>query len=293
LILTLACGPAACSRGSAQQTFAAPEDAVHALDAAVKTGDLNQVAAIFGPEGRALIDTSDAATARRNQQVFSAAMQEQWHLEGTGTTRVLIVGNEQWPFPVPIVADGSRWRFDTPAGKEEILARRIGQNELAAIRICETYVAAQRLYAAHAHDGLPSGVFAQTVSSTPGRHDGLYWRAPQGEKRSPLGDLVASAALDARSNSQGSSPFHGYYFRILTAQGPAAPGGAKDYITGGRMTGGFALVAWPAQYDVTGVMSFIVNQDGIVYERDFGPDTETLVRAVAHYDPDTAWSATR
>jgi len=267
---------AACGRTPAHRTFATPEDAVRALAAAVKAGNVDQVVAIFGPEGQALIDSSDPATSRRNREVFAAAVAERWRLEtGRADSRVLVIGNEQWPFPVPIVSDGNGWRFDTAAGKEEILSRRIGRNELAAIFTCRAYVVAQRLYGARPHDGQPAGRYATKFRSDPGTQNGLYWPVALGEKRSPLGDLVAMAAQDGRplGRSDAPTPFHGYFFRILSA------------------SGGFALVAWPAQYDATGVMTFLVNQDGTVREKDLGPETERAVGAMTAYAADASWTA--
>ena len=282
----------ACSREPGYRTFDSPEAAVQALTTAVKSGKIEEVVAIFGPQGQDLIDSSDPATARRSQQVFLAAVRERSHLEDHGRDlRILVIGNEEWPFPIPLVREGSRWHYDTAAGREEILARRIGRNELAVLRVCRTYVDAQRRYAQTAHDGRPAGLFAQKFRSDEGRHDGLYW-PPKGRDLSPLGDLVAEAAAEgykASQNPQQPSPFHGYYFRILTAQGEAAPGGARSYLQGTDMGGGFALVAWPAQYDATGVMTFIVNQDGIIHERDLGPDTEATVRSLRAYNPDGSW----
>ena len=277
------------------RSFATPEDAVRALVDAVKAGALEDVVAIFGPDGKELADSSDPATARRNRDVFMVAAAEAWQLVDEGNERkVLVVGNERWPFPVPLTKSASGWRFDTAAGKEEVLDRRIGRNELAVIRICRTYVAAQRLYAERGHDGQPSGLYARTFWSDPGRENGLFWPAGRGQKRSPLGDLVAHAAAEGRplgNDGPQPSPFHGYYFKILTAQGPAAAGGAKDYVVDGRMSGGFALVAWPAQYDVTGVMTFVVNQDGIVREKDLGPDTDGAARSMTLYNPDGSWGS--
>ena len=278
----------------AQRTFASPEEAVRALNDAVKAGRLDDVVAIFGAEGKELVDSSDAATARQNREIFVAAVAERWRLEEQGAdTRVLVIGNEDWPFPVPLIKDGNAWRFDTAAGKEEVLSRRVGRNELAAIRICGAYVNAQHLYAARAHDGKPAGLFAQSFRSDRGRQNGLYWPAARGEKPSPLGDLVAQAAEEGTPVGQGKepAPFHGYFFKIVTRQGAAAPGGARDYIANGGMSGGFALVAWPAQYDVTGVMTFVVNQDGSVRQKDLGPDTASAARALGDYNPDDTWSA--
>lgn len=284
---------AACSRVPQEGRFATPEDAVRDLNARVKAGNLEELLELFGPEGRELISSSDPATGKRNQEVFLAAMAEQWHLEDLGSdAKELIVGNEDWPFPIPLVRDAQGWMFDAAAGKEEVLARRIGRNELAVIDICRAYVGAQRSYAKSGHDKKPAGLYARKFNSDPGTQNGLYWPSTRGEPRSPLGDLVAGAAtegydLGARKEP---APFHGYYFRILTAQGPAAPGGARDYLAKGELSGGFALVAWPAQYDATGIMTFIVGADGTVFEKDLGPDTRTSAAAVMRYDPDETWS---
>jgi hypothetical protein len=267
---------------------------VRALTEAAKAGNLQEIEAIFGPDARELVDSSDPAASRRNREVFTSAVAERWQLVDQGNDgRVLVIGNEGWPFPVPLVKDASGWRFDTAAGKEEVLARRIGRNELAAIRICRTYVAAQRLYAESGHDGQPAGLYATAFRSDPGRQNGLYWPATRGQKRSPLGDLVAQAAQEGRPiGNEGSqpSPFHGYFFKILTGQGPAAAGGAKEYVAGGKMSGGFALVAWSAQYDSTGIMTFIVDRDGVVREKDLGAGTDAAARAMTLYNPDASWT---
>jgi hypothetical protein len=276
------------------RSFATPEDAVRALIDAVKAGALADVVAIFGPEGKELADSADPATARRNRDVFTAAAAETWQLVDEGNERkVLVIGNERWPFPVPLTRTASGWRFDTAAGKEEVLDRRIGRNELAVVRVCRTYVAAQRLYAERGHDGQPSGLYARTFWSDPGRENGLFWPSGRGQKRSPLGDLVADAAAEGRplgNDRPQPSPFHGYFYKILTAQGPGAAGGPKDYLVDGRMSGGFALVAWPAQYDVTGVMTFVVNQDGVVREKDLGAGTDSAARGMTLYQPDASWT---
>jgi hypothetical protein len=291
--LVAACGSSETSER--HRTFTSAEEAVHALAKTVKGGNLDEVRGIFGPDGQSLIDSSDPATARHNQQIFTVAFAERWRLEDTGpSSKTLVIGNEEWPFPIPLVKEGNAWRFDTAAGKEEVLARRVGRNELAVIRLCLTYVAAQRIYARQGHDGERAGLYAKTFRSDPGKHNGLYWPETRGEKRSPLGDLVAYAAQDGpapRTDRAAPSPFHGYYFRILTAQGPAAPGGAKDYIADGKLAGGFALVAWPAQYDVTGVMTFVVNDTGVIHEKDLGVETDSVARAMSLYDPDASWAS--
>ena len=275
------------------RTFATAEDAVKALIDATKKGDLDALLALFGPEAKELIESSEPATARQNRQVFSVAVAEKWRLEDSANDRkTLVIGNEDWPFPVPLMKDSTGWRFDTAAGKEEVIARRIGRNELGAISSCRAYVTAQRRYAAQGHDGKPAGIYATKFQSDPGKENGLYWPTSRGQKPSPLGDLVAEAALEGRPVGGASpppSPLHGYYFRILTEQGSGAPSGAKSYVIKGDMTGGFALVAWPAQYNVTGVMTFIVGDDGTVREKDLGPETDAVARRMATYNPDASW----
>ena len=276
------------------RTFQTPDDAARELIRVVKAGSLEELIAIFGREGRELAAGSDPATGRTNREVFTAAAAEGWHLADQDSNRkTLIVGNEGWPFPVPIVKAGTTWHFDAAAGKEEVIARRIGRNEFAVIETCRTYVAAQGRYAEQGHDGKPAGLYAQAFRSDPGKENGLYWPASHDRKRSPLGDLVAQAAEEKRPLDTAAgqrSTFHGYYFKILTEQGPAAAGGAKSYVANGDMSGGFALVAWPAQYDVTGVMTFIVNRNGIVYQKDLGPETESVAKSMTRYNPDQSWS---
>ncbi len=278
---------------SGNRVFASPEEAVKALFDTVKKGDVDGMLALFGTDGKELIASSDPAAARQNRQVFTVAAREQWRLEDAAPDRkTLVVGYEEWPFPVPLVKSAQGWQFDTAAGKEEVLARRIGRNELSAIATIRAYVGAQQRYAAQGHDGKQPGVYAGKFRSDPGKENGLYWPAGKGQKRSPLGDLVAEAAAEGRPVG-GTTPqptgFHGYYFKILTAQGKAAPGGAKNYVVKGDMTAGFALVAWPAQYDLTGVMTFVVNQDGSVRQKDLGPDTDAAARKMTAYNPDASW----
>ena len=294
-ILGAALTLSACSTapGRSPRAFASPEEAVRALNDAVKKEDVAAVVAIFGPQGKELLDSSDPASARRNRAVFAVAFAEGWRLLDEQGRKWLVIGHEAWPFPVPIVHNANGWQFDTAAGKEEVLARRIGRNELTAIRVARAYVVAQRRYAGDGHDGRRPGLYARTFRSDPGQHNGLYWAAARGERRSPVGDLLSEAALERRVNAPPGepAPFHGYYFRILTAQGEAAAGGAMDYIVGGEMSRGFALVAWPAQYDVTGVMTFVVSHEGTVYQGDLGPDTDARAREMTRYDPDQSWTA--
>jgi hypothetical protein len=284
--------------GAAQQNnaraFATPEAAARALAAAARADGMDALLDIFGSAGRELFDTSDPGTAQRNRQTFAVAFGEEWRVEDLGINRKeLVIGHESWPFPVPLLKTPRGWVFDVAAGKDEILNRRIGRNELATIETCLAYVKAQRAYAKAGHDGKPVGTYARRISSDPGTQNGLYWDVKRGEPRSPLGDLLAQAAADGdpRDPSHpGRTPFHGYFFRIVEAQGLAAAGGAKQYIVDGNMTGGFALVAWPAKYDATGVMTFIVNQDGVVHEKDLGPETTTRALSVTRYDPDSTWA---
>jgi Protein of unknown function (DUF2950) len=301
LALACACAliviPTLASRAAAQtgqqRMFGSPEEAVKALAETVKAGNLDQLLSIFGADGKELISSSDAASAQANRAVFAVAVREQWRLADDGPDRkTLVIGNEDWPFPVPLVKEAGGWRFDTAAGKEEILARRIGRNELTVIETSRAYVTAQQRYAQQGHDGKPAGVYATKFRSDVGKENGLFWPTAKGQKRSPFGDLVAQAAEEGRPivGDRGKpSPFHGYYFKILTAQGASASGGAKNYVVKGNMSGGFALIAWPAQYDATGVMTFLVNQDGVVLEKDLGPNTDAASKKITSYNPDASW----
>ena len=273
------------------RVFATPEEAARVLIATVKANDLPALVALFGAPGQDLVDTSDAATGRRNRQVFVAAAAEGWRLGDVAPGRKeLVLGNEAWPFPVPLVKRAAGWSFDAAAGREEVLNRRVGRNELAVIQVLQDYVAAQRAYAATGHDGRPAGRYARRFGSDHGRQNGLYWPAQRGEPRSPLGVLVAEASEQGyRRYGEGPSPLHGYYFRILEGQGKAARGGAAEYVVSGEMTGGFALVAWPEHYGATGVMTFIVNQDGVAHEKDLGAPTPEAVKKITRYDPDPTW----
>ena len=287
-----AASPAA-QTASAGQTFATPEEAVTALAGAVKQSSVDQLMALFGAGGQDLVSSADPATARQNREVFMVAFSEGWHLvDDKPNRKTLVVGNENWPFPVPLVKAANRWHFDAAAGKEEVIARRIGRNELQVIDICKTYVASQQRYARDGHDGIAAGSYAQSFRSDPGRHNGLYWPDAKGEPKSPLGDLMSQAADEGRATGPTASelsPFYGYYFKILKSQGKSAKGGAKSYVVSGNMTGGFALVAWPAQYDATGVMTFIVNQDGVLRQKDLGPQTGATAKAMTLYNPDASW----
>jgi len=276
----------------AARIFATPEDAVRALVETVKKGDLPGLVALFGAEGQDLVDTSDPATGRRNRQVFVAAIAEGWRLADAGAGRKeLVLGNEAWPFPVPLVRGPAGWSFDAAAGKDEVLSRRIGRNELAVMQVLRSYVEAQKAYATVGHDGKRAGLYARRFGSDYGKQNGLYWPALGKEPRSPLGVLIAEASEEGyrRAPGEGPSPFHGYYFRILEGQGKAAPGGPAEYVVDGEMSKGFALLAWPVHYGATGIMTFVVNQEGAAHEKDLGPETEAEVARLTRYDPDPTW----
>jgi len=276
-----------------QRTFASPGEAVQALVGAVKAGDMEALASILGPEGRDLISSGDAVADKQGRERFVRSYEESNTLQRpTETKAVLVTGQDQWPLPIPVVKEGETWRFDTAAGREEILSRRIGRNELSAMQVCLAYVDAQREYARAPREGGALLTYAMKFRSDKGQKNGLYWRTKKGEALSPLGVLVANAKAEgySRKTLGGTpSPYHGYLYRILTAQGPDAPGGAYDYVVNGKMIGGFALVAYPAQYGVSGVMTFIVNHEGIMYQKDLRRDTESIARTMEMYNPDNTW----
>jgi hypothetical protein len=257
---------------------------------------MEALASILGPEGRDLISSGDAVADKQDRARFVRSYEESNKLERpTETKAVLVIGQDQWPLPIPVVKEGETWRFDSAAGKEEILSRRIGQNELSAMQVCLAHVDAQREYARVPREGDGLLTYAMKFRSDKDKKNGLYWPTKEGDALSPLGVLVANARAEgySRKASGGKpTPYHGYFYRILTAQGPDAPGGAYDYVVNGKMIGGFALVAYPAQYGVSGVMTFIVNNEGVVYQKDLGRDTETIARTMETYNPDKIWNKT-
>lgn len=278
-----------------EQSFPSPQAAVEALTAAAQTHDTNAMHAIFGPEGRQLV-SPDMVQATNEFSVFVQRLTEKVdYVTNSDSSVELDLGTDGWPFPIPLVQQDGQWHFDTAAGAAEILNRRIGMDELGAIDVCRTYVDAQREYAGE--DRMGDGVlaYAQFIHSTPGKHDGLYWPAQNGEPLSPLGPLIAEAHGEGYHHTSGmlndqQAPYHGYYFKILTCQGKHAPGGKYNYIINGRMIAGFALVAWPAKWSNSGVMTFIVNQQGKVYQRNLGPKTAKIAAAMTRFDPDENWS---
>jgi len=275
-----------------QKNFASPEEASSALVGALKAGDAKVTMDILGPGSKDIVQSGDAVADKAAGERFVRAYAEANKLDKSGDKAVLNVGKDNWPFPVPIVKDGTGWRFDSKAGKEEILNRRIGGNELSVVQVVQAYVDAQRDYYLLNPQKDKLLHYAQKFASAQGKRDGLYFPTKAGEKPSPLGPLVANARTEGYS-AQGASgkpiPYHGYYFRILKSQGPDAPGGAYDYVAQGRMIGGHALIAWPATYGNSGVMTFMVNHDGVVYEKDLGPDTAAAVQKITKFNPDKSW----
>lgn len=276
-----------------QQTFDTPKAAADALIVAAASYDVPALKKILGPDGRDLVVTSDPVQTRHQLEEFAARAGEKSDIIPDAENpdiAILSIGHEDWPLPIPIVRKGESWSFDSKAGKQEILYRRIGGNELNAVEICRNYVDAQREYALEKHDGSIVNQYAQRTISTPGKQDGLAWRNPDGTWGGPLAAEVAEAIEEGYRAKDEPQPFHGYYFKILKGQGPSAPLGKMDFLLKGAMIGGFALVAAPSDYRVTGVMTFIVSHDGVVYEKDLGPKTLVLFQKMERYDPDPTWS---
>ncbi len=275
-----------------QKTFSSPEEAVKAAVTAAKNDDDKELIAIFGASAKDLISSGDAVADKQRRERFLAAYDEKNSLVSGKGGMVLVIGNNDWPFPIPIVKKGESWFFDTDKGREEILNRRIGDNELSSIQTMLAIVDAQREYARRVigSDGIPQ--YARKFISDTGKKNGLYWETKEGEKPSPIGPALAKAKAEGYTSKKSGdepSPFHGYYFRILTAQGKNAPGGAFNYVIKGKMIGGFAVVAYPAKYGNSGVMTFVVNHDGVLYEKDLGKNTEKIAKATKKFDPDKTW----
>jgi hypothetical protein len=289
LFLLPACGQAPASD---RTCFRTPDEAAKALMQGLKTNNAEELKAIFGPNVEKDLSSGDPVSDRHDREAMAVAMGQSWQWGKLGSDRMeLIIGDEKWPLPVPLVKVRGGWQFDTDAGKEEMLSRRIGRNELRVIDVCRDYVAMQKSYASQPRDGKLAGLYAQRLLSSPGRQDGLYWSVGPEETPSPLGDLVAQAVVEGYDlRKDPSQPFWGYHFRVLTAQGAAAKGGARSYLVNGEMSGGFALIAYPADYGNGGIMTFIVNQDGVVYQKDLGEDTLKVAPGLNEYKPDSTWA---
>jgi hypothetical protein len=283
----LGAGPAQAAPAAATG-FATADEAVGALVAALTANDTAALRRILGPGSEALVNSGDRFADQHTREAFLAAYGEQHKLVPDGNDRmVLDVGKNDWPLPIPVVKQAAAWRFDTAAGAREIINRRIGRNEIAAIRVSLFYTDAQKDYFERL------GEYAQRLISTPTKHDGLFWPAAEGERESPLTPLIDQAIDEGYPGDIVSGkpiPYQGYYFRILKSQGENAPDGAKDYVVGGKMTGGFALIAWPAIYGVSGIMTFLVDQDGIVFQKDLGAQTVALASTMTRFDPDVSWA---
>jgi hypothetical protein len=293
------CMSHAATTSSTAKTFATPEEAVAALRAATASADTNALRDVLGPAAEDL-QNPDRIQATNELKTFSAALSETNHLDRVSDKLVILeIGDDLWPFPVPISKKDGGWYFDTDAGKDELLNRRIGNNELATLPVMRAYVDAQREYASTDHDGDDVLEYAKRLVSSPGKEDGLYWPSKFDGDESPLGPLVAYAQLEGYSpelreeDETERGPYHGYFFKILTRQGPHTSVGKYDYVINGHMIAGFALVAWPAEYGNSGIMTFIVNQQGRVYQKDLGPNTTKLASKMDTYDPDPSWTLSR
>ncbi len=293
-VLMVLAGAGLClAEPSEQQTFGSPEEAVQTMISALKSKDLKALEAIFGPESEDLVASGDPVANEARREKFLLLYEEKHRLQKESEEKVFLhIGKEDWPFPIPIAKKGARWHFDGMEGREEILARRIGRNELSAIQVCLGYVDAQREYALkdRDHDGFLE--YAQKFRSDAGKKDGLYWETGEGEEKSPLGPFFAAAeesGYDFKQSDRRPSPYYGYYYKILTAQGANASGSAYDYMVKGNMIGGFAMVAYPAEYGASGIMTFVVNHDGVLYEKDQGENTRKDAQAMTLFNPDSAW----
>jgi hypothetical protein len=293
LVVAVLSIPTAQAQADGQKTFSSSRDAVDALIQAVRTGNTSDLLAILGPDTQEIVASSDSVADKNSRDLFVASYDRKHRLLSSRQSASLNVGEDGWPFPVPLIHAGQKWYWDGASGKEELLYRRIGRNELAAIEVCKGAVAAQRDYSATGHDGMPPGMYAQRLMSEPGRQNGLYWQVGETEKPSPAGPLLAQASAEGYGGSPIGSPYHGYYYRMLKGQGANAKGGAKNYIVNGDMTGGFALIAYPADYRVSGVMTFLVNENGTIYQTDLGEKTVDLAGQITLYNPDTSWKAVR
>jgi hypothetical protein len=290
--LTMLVAGAAVAAGANPKSFGSPEDAVKELVAAAKSGDTKAMLAVLGAAAKGLVSSGDAVADRAAYERFVKAYEEGHKIEKQGDTKaVLSVGKDDWPLPIPLVKSDAGWRFDAKQGQEEILNRRIGRNELSAMRAVQAYVDAQREYYVRNPGGDKLLHYAQKLVSAKGKRDGLYFPTKGGEPASPLGAFFAKAQAEGYKAGEGGKPvpYHGYYYRILKAQGPGAKGGAYDYVAQGKMIGGFALVAYPASYGNSGVVTFIVNHEGIVYQKDLGPQTGSIAANMRKFDPDGTW----
>ena len=287
----LLCVGSSPAQQSPQKTFPTPRAAAEALVTAARADDVPALLAIFGPDANELVSSGDDVADKNSRAAFVKSYTSSHQLVASGPGKYsLTVGSSGWTLPLPIVKKEDGWIFDSAAGKQEVLYRRVGRNELETIRVCRALVEAERAYARAAHDGNPAGTYTRRLVSNEGKQDGLFWEAKEGEPESPTGPLLAEAAADGyQEGASRHAPFHGYLFRILSSQGTHAPGGQKDYMADGKMTGGFAILAYPVEYGASGVMTFMANRHGILYQKDLGPDTKTIAKGMSAFDPDPSW----
>jgi hypothetical protein len=277
---------------AAQQAFPSPDAAAKALVAADKADDMKALGSILGPDADQVLSSGDPVADKNARDDFARRYDEMHRFEYDDQGRVILfVGAGNWPVPIPLVKKGDGWMFDTAAGKDELLYRRIGRNELFTIKVLENLAAAQEEYAGDAHDGEGPGLYARKILSDTGKQNGLYWETAEGQSESPIGPLVASATAAGYKKGTGGNPvpFHGYYYKVLTRQGRNAPDGSMDYLVDGKMTKGFAFLAYPAEYRASGVMTFMINQDGVIVQKDVGADTAKLADTIDVYNPDKTW----
>jgi hypothetical protein len=290
-LMSMSAVGSALAAAAKQKSFPSPEAGVQALMEATKSNDTKTMLHILGAEAQSFINTGDPVSDRATWERFVQAYEEAHTLEQVGDTKVILqVGKDEWPFPIPLVKGSTSWRFNSKEGKEEILNRIIGRNELDVVQVCLAYVDAQHEYYRSNPQGDVLLQYASKFLSTPGKRDGLYWQTAADEPPSPFGPLVARARGEGYKQA-GSKPipYHGYYYKMLTGQGPNAPDGAYDYVVRGKMLGGFAMVAYPARYGSSGIMTFIVNHDGVVYQKDLGPNTTAIAQSMTKFDPDETW----
>jgi len=272
-------------------TFAKPEEAVDALAAAAEKHDVAELGKLFGHGTADLLSSGDEVEDRAAREGFLKRFKEKHDLVSGGPNDLMLqVGADDWPLPIPLVKENGRWHFDGAAGAEKIIRQRIGGNELHTIDVMHGYVAAQEEYASKGHDGAPKGIFAQKLRSDPGKQNGLYWEVAPGQPESPAGPFLAGASAEGYGAKGPQAPYHGYVYRPLLSQGEAATGGARDYVVNGKLTKGFAVIAYPADYGASGIMTFIVNQDGLVWQKDLGDETATAAAAIDKFNPDSTWT---
>jgi hypothetical protein len=275
-----------------QQVFPSPGAAVSALIDANKTDNMNALSSILGPDADKVLSSGDPVADENARSEFARRYEEMHRIAYDDQERVVLyIGAENWPVPIPIIKKDGNWVFDTAAGVEELQYRRVGRNELFTINVLQDLADAQTEYAADAHDGERTGLFAQKILSDAGKQNGLYWTTAEGQPESPIGPLVASASEEGYKKESGGNPipFHGYYYKVLTGQGRNAPGGAKSYIVGGQMTKGFAFLAYPAEYRASGIMTFMISQEGVIVQKNLGPETASLAGQIESFSPDSSW----